>query len=118
MNQDQIIEKRIKDKDDRIDRVIAIKEKSIAYFNSVNSAIAFVDALLHEKNDIETIQQEIRRWRNWFYEEWQNWYQIQTKPRTITDEGITWANEEFQKKYNQNSQLDDINREIEKNKKS
>ena len=43
-----------------------VKDKQIAYFNSVNAAVELVKG--------KASKEEIREWRDWFYEEWQKFY--------------------------------------------
>jgi hypothetical protein len=50
------------------------KEESIAYFNSVNSAIELLRGNLpmETEGDIESLKQNIIYWRDFFYNEWSN----------------------------------------------
>jgi hypothetical protein len=59
------IEQMYNEKQKRIDRAINAKEKSIAYMNSVNAAIARCP---------EGSLEEILEWRDKFYSAWQDWY--------------------------------------------
>ena len=71
-NKDKIIEKRMREKQKRIDKRISIKDRNIAYFNSLNSAIAFCQAFLKpEEVDFAKILQV----REQFYGEWEAWYE-------------------------------------------
>jgi hypothetical protein len=45
------------------------KEESIAFFNSVNSAVNLLSKMDFYKNR-EDLKEEIVFWRDWFYEEW------------------------------------------------
>ena len=56
-------EKIRQEKQDRIDKAIGNRDKSIAYFNSLNAAIQIT-----QKKD------EIVEWRNWFYQQWKVWH--------------------------------------------
>lgn len=55
------------------------KEMSIAYFNSLNSAIAIVNGPIGQlpsrldTEAVETLKENIAYWRDWFYSEWQKW---------------------------------------------
>lgn len=73
MEQQQRIEKAIKEKQERINKAIASREKSIAYFNSVNSAIALVERTSQARSQKE-LKGDIQYWRDWFYQQWQEWY--------------------------------------------
>jgi len=53
------------EKQQSIKKAIAQKEKSIAFFNSVNATIA----LLGNK----ATKKKIQTWRDWFYQEWMDW---------------------------------------------
>ena len=50
----------------RIDKAIDRKEKGIAYFNSLNSAISF--------HGVGSTLEEVFKTRDRFYQEWKNWY--------------------------------------------
>ena len=67
-----------------------IKDKQIAYFNSVNGAIEMVD-----KNEPrQGLEESLRTWRDFFYQEWsawyikniinEVWYPVQTAEKTLT----------------------------------
>ena len=60
-------------KTENIKEAMKRKDESIAYFNSVNSAIQIVTASpnfssMREEDVVELI----RKWRNWFFEEWKD----------------------------------------------
>ncbi len=103
-NNDKIIEKRMKEKQNRIDKAIAMKEKQIAYFNSLNAAIARCpDGTL----------EEIIEWRDLFLKEWREWYLKETTPQPVDfDEAQEKWDEHKQKLYNKESE-DDENRKIQ-----
>jgi len=64
-------------KNKRILKAINHRDKQIAYFNSVNSAISLVGENLNALKgggEPENIKKNIVHWRNWFYEQWQEWY--------------------------------------------
>ena len=64
-------------KDKRIQSFQARKDKQIAYFNSLNAAISFLNGLSEsDKSHLseKDYQENIMRWRDWFFEQWQNWY--------------------------------------------
>ena len=65
-------------KHERIKKAINHRDKQIAYFNSVNSAISLLngapDTSKARVGGVEPLQEKIRFWREWFYQEWQNWY--------------------------------------------
>jgi len=69
------------EKQERIDKAINQREKSIAYFNSVNAAIEMYRMI---NTDIEAIDEDqhkvIVKWRDWFYSQWQEWY-LATMPK-------------------------------------
>ena len=46
------------------------KDKSIAYFNSLNAAVQMVKDLTIKKSE----EKAIIKWRDWFIERWQEWY--------------------------------------------
>jgi hypothetical protein len=49
------------------------KEESIAFFNSVNSAINLISGLISSGKiycDNKSLESEIIYWRDWFYDEW------------------------------------------------
>lgn len=50
------------------------KEESIAYFNSLNSAIALIKGNLpmETEEDIQTIKKNLIYWRDFFFNEWSN----------------------------------------------
>jgi len=66
------IEKNMREKQKRIDKRIGIKDRNIAYFNSLNSAIAFCQAFL--KPD-EVDFAKILEVKDHFYDEWEQWYE-------------------------------------------
>ena len=47
------------------------KEKSIAFFNSVNAAISLVSGFGKPSIEINEIKQGIIFWRDWFFSEWE-----------------------------------------------
>lgn len=55
-----------KERQKKIEARCNLKDKQIAYFNSVNSSIALLGKGASKKDLIE--------WRNWFISEWQEWY--------------------------------------------
>ena len=59
------------DKQRKIDKRCNIKDKQIAYFNSVNASIELLKDKALEK---EVMEKELRYWRNWFLKEWKQWY--------------------------------------------
>lgn len=63
------IEKAVELKNQRIKKAISHRDKQIAYFNSVNAAIQLCSTI---KNTIN--QSDIIKWRDWFFEQWQEWY--------------------------------------------
>ncbi len=100
------IEQFIKEKNERIDKLIEKKEKSIAYFNSVNAAVALLGSKATKKKIIE--------WRDFFYTEWRRWYldNIIPQPKPLTETQIEYGKRTFQEKYNERSQLDDIETDV------
>jgi hypothetical protein len=65
-------------KQKRIENAIDRKERGIAYFNSLNSAIAYCK----QGTSIE----EVLKIRDRFYQEWKNWYAINVLNEQIGDE--------------------------------
>lgn len=55
-------------KDESIRQAQNRKDESIAFFNSTNSAIKMLEILGIQEN----LEEEIRKWRNFFMAEWQN----------------------------------------------
>ena len=100
----------MKEKQARIDKAIAMKEKSIAYFNSVNAAISLLAQNIEGKIEAEEMKKSLVYWRDWFFSQWRAWYMEETTPKPLTMEQIEKANENWQKKYNQESQLDEEGR--------
>ena len=58
-------------KNTRIHKAMDRKEKSIAFFNSVNSAIALVSGFGKPSMEIDDIKQAVLFWRDWFFSEWE-----------------------------------------------
>ena len=48
------------------------RDKSIAYFNSLNAAVQMVKDLSITLKKSE--EKSIIKWRNWFIEQWKEWY--------------------------------------------
>lgn len=113
------IDQAIENKNKRIDTAIEKREKSIAYFNSINSAISLLGekAKFGGKSEDETVKKFLIEWRDWFYKQWQEWYLDNIIPKSVK---IDWEveDEKWQKSYNENSQLADINLEINKDNKN
>jgi hypothetical protein len=101
--QDQINEA-VKNKQDRIDKAIDIREKSIAFFNSTNSAIEMIKAFGGEGLDMK---KELVLWREWFYSQWETWHNGEN-----VNADSKWT-EHKQAIYNQDSELETINAELE-----
>ena len=95
-NSNEIIEKRIKEKQARIDKAINIREKSIAYFNSVNSALELAKFKAKKTDGNEKIQQKLLEWRNWFYQQWQEWYLDEVIPEKLITEDTDEVNADLQ----------------------
>jgi len=95
-NSNEIIEKRIKEKQARIDKAINIREKSIAYFNSVNSAIELAKFNAKKTDGNEKIQQKLLEWRDWFYQQWQEWYLDEVIPEKLITEDTDEVNADLQ----------------------
>mgnify|MGYP001612641632 CR=1 FL=1 len=89
MDNQKRIERLYKDKIQRIDRAIASKEKSIAYMNSVNSAIQV------QTGNKFNWKQFVKD-RNKFYELWQEWYleNMAIEPKKLTREDFIEAQEQ------------------------
>ena len=78
------------EKQERIDKAINSREKSIAYFNSVNAAIELVKTRYGMKisdNKTEELEKFIITWRDWFYSQWQEWY-LSTLPQPHWTDGV------------------------------
>jgi len=95
-NSNEIIGKRIKEKQARIDKAINIREKSIAYFNSVNSAIELAKFKAKKTDGNEKIQQKLLEWRDWFYQQWQEWYLDEVMPEKLITEDTDEVNADLQ----------------------
>jgi len=95
-NSNEIIGKRIKEKQARIDKAINIREKSIAYFNSVNSALELAKFKAKKKDGNEKIQQKLLEWRDWFYQQWQEWYLDEVMPEKLITEDTDEVNADLQ----------------------
>ena len=95
-NSNEIIGKRIKEKQARIDKAINIREKSIAYFNSVNSAIELAKFNAKKTDGNEKIQQKLLEWRDWFYQQWQEWYLDEVIPEKLITEDTDEVNADLQ----------------------
>lgn len=82
------IQQAIENKQRRIDRAIDIKQKSIAYFNSVNSAISLIAVIRGKKEAIDTgnITNDLIKLRDWFYQQWQEWYLDSIEPEKNNEE--------------------------------
>jgi len=122
MNKDKIIEQRIKDKQKRIDKAIDRRDKSIAYFNSINAAINLYgnfDQLAKTNLTKKNIQEVIIEWRDWFYQEWLDWYEKENTIQPITTKTAFEITEKFQKDMEESekqiaqAKLDEINREAQ-----
>lgn len=59
-------------KAEQIEKAQERKSESIAYFNSVNSAIALVGKRLGEVSEAQ-MKLELKLWRDWFLSEYENW---------------------------------------------
>lgn len=98
------IDEAVKNKQDRIDKAIDIREKSIAFFNSTNSAIEMIKAFGGEGLDMK---KELVLWREWFYSQWETWHNGEN-----VSADSKWT-EHKQAIYNQDSELETINAELE-----
>lgn len=60
------------------------KDRSIAYFSSLNAAVELVKARLDLGNTVDLndfqIQQEIAKWRGFFFEEWKKNQELSSQP--------------------------------------
>jgi DNA gyrase/topoisomerase IV subunit A len=72
--QDQIIERRIKEKQERIEKAIDRKEKSIAFWCSTERAVEIVIGLAKKGEKRVKLEKNISLWRDWFFKQWQEWY--------------------------------------------
>lgn len=73
---------------------ISIKDQTIAYFNSLNSAIALIKD--NYKNlDKDDMKEMIKEWRDWCFEEWRAFY-ISIMP-VLEKTTPTWAKNQPQK---------------------
>ena len=94
-----LIEKRTEEKNVRIDKAIENKNKQIAYFNSVNSAIA---------RNPEGSLKDILKWRDDFIDAWRAW----SLDNMVEDGTGAWSSKK-QEVYNDNSKVDDINQDLQ-----
>lgn len=71
-------------KQEKIDLRCNIKDKNIAFFNSINSAIQMTNAGKSIKDNKDQKWTDILvDWRNWFYHQWEMWYLRETTPQAI-----------------------------------
>jgi len=73
-------------KQKKIDARCNLKDKQIAYFNSLNAAIS--------RCPTGTLD-EIIKWRDNFLQEWEKWYVNETTPKPIDMEKAVKQGEEF-----------------------
>ena len=108
------IEQAIKNKNERIGKFIDRKEKNISYLNSLNSAISFVSSFGKKTETLDNNFKMVLEYRDKFIEAWQEWYldKIVCVPKPLSDEQIENGRQKFQAKYDETSQLDEINGEI------
>lgn len=92
------------EKQSRIDRAINMKEKSIAYFNSVNSAISLVAP--YKGMTEKEMKEDLIIWRNWFFEQWQEWYIEQTEVPKIDLDKAFQKGEEYKKNVLENERIE------------
>ena len=108
-----------KEKQSRIDKAISQREKSIAYFNSTNSAISILQG--RDLTDAQ-LKKELLAWRIHFYELWQDWF-LESMPKlhwaekqpkkAVTEEVITEVvEEEGFKAEQQQEKVEEINLEL------
>jgi len=71
---EKIIQQRVKEKEQRIEKYVDRKEKQIAYFNSLNRAIQVALGRQKKWKDMEELFGEIMTWREQFYQAWLNWF--------------------------------------------
>jgi hypothetical protein len=100
------------EKQKSIKDAINAKEKSIAYFNSVNSSIqmALANKSLTDSGE-KKFTDLLVEWRDWFYEKWEEWYLekvvVVLKPADFTKVQSQW-NEKKQEAYNLKSAQDEV----------
>ena len=73
---DQQWKKIREEKQQRIEKAISQRERSIAYFNSVNSAISLLGekAKFGGNKEDKIVKEFLIKWRDWFYSQWRDWY--------------------------------------------
>lgn len=87
MPTEQQWEKIREEKQKHIERAISQRERSIAYFNSVNAAIE------KQKNKKHWNWKKWEKDRDRFYEAWQNWF-LENMPQTPIQEIKRWLSKE------------------------
>ena len=115
------IEQMYNEKQQRIDKAIDMKNRSIAYFNSVNAAISVVgiEKGLWEQSEGEQKRESLIKWRDWFYNEWKEWFLKETTPQPVDLDKAEKQGEEFKKnvleaeRIEVDSKLEDINKEAQ-----
>jgi len=107
-----IIKKRFEEKMARMDKTSA----SILVSWAINNAVASLSEMEKINNDWKAVSKIIKERYPFFIEEYRDWFfqQEVEKTKALTDEQIKKIDEDWQKKYDEDSQLDDI--QIETNK--
>lgn len=70
MNPEQLRQKNIRKSQD-------IKNRNIAYFNSVNAAIEIISAKWKCGEVVD--RNDLVEWRDWFFSEWEKWQDAEGK---------------------------------------
>ena len=97
-----VIGQRMEEKQGRIDKAIENKNKQIAYFNSVNSAIA---------RNPEGSLKDILKWRDDFIDAWRAWSldnMVEDGTGAWTAKKQEYGKEAPQTAYNRTSEISDI----------
>jgi len=102
MNKIKTPQDMFEEKQKNIERSLSQTQKSIAYFNSLNSAIALLGNKATKKNLI--------KWRDWFYQIWREWYLLNMKiePKKLTKEDFIQIKEESPKAQAEQGKADEI----------
>jgi len=89
------------EKQKRIEIRCNLKDKQIAYFNSLNAAIALLG--ISQAKDKKAF---IKKWRDWFLEEWAEWYAKETTPQPVSQEDALRANQEFEERLKEDKTIE------------
>ena len=102
-----------KQKQENIERAINQREKSIAFFNSVNSAIQITEKSLKSP---ARVKKDLICWRDWFYEQWQEWYLNNLpvpKLPAYVKKAFKQEDQVDELKKEETGEINEVNRELE-----